>query len=63
MVPVILELQATDKRVALQEARNEIARYESYESPDSASKRFEAKLLAFYEDKSLDELPPPPMAA
>jgi hypothetical protein len=63
MVPVQAYLDATDFRVAQQEARDLAARYESYTNPDSLNGVFEAKVMAVYEDKKLRRLPPPPQAA
>ena len=63
MVPVVATLNAIDFRVAQQEARDLAARYETYDNPDSINGKFEAKVMAVYEDKELRTLPPPPAAA
>lgn len=58
MVPVVAYLDAIDFRVAQQEARDLAGRYESYDNPDSINGKFEAKVMAVYEDR---ELRPPPL--
>lgn len=63
MVPVEAHLESADFRVAQQEARDLAARYASFDNPDSINGKFEAKVMAIYEDKALRETPFPPLAA